>query len=126
MIDPATCHRGIFEIGAPLPGYAFPTTVSYRPVSNRLWTASDGIYRSVFLEGDVGVIAFDTFWSPAAARSYRTAIERVLPGREIHTVIYRMKTGTRVSTIRSASSAIVTMPRRRRRPAAFGSQHAHR
>jgi len=88
MIDPSSCHRGIFDIGAPLNGYAFPTTVSYRPVSGRLWTASDGIYRSVFLEGDEGVIAFDTFWSPAAASSYRTAIDRVLPGREIHTVVY--------------------------------------
>lgn len=88
MIDPTTCHRGIFAIDSPLQGYAFPTTVSYRPVSDRLWTASDGIYRSVFLEGDEGVIAFDTFWSPAAAASYRTAIERVLPGREIHTIIY--------------------------------------
>lgn len=88
MIDPTRCHRGIFEIDAPLQGYAFPTTVSYRPVSDRLWTASDGIYRSIFLEGDEGVIAFDTFWSPAAASSYRTAIERVLPGREIHTIIY--------------------------------------
>jgi glyoxylase-like metal-dependent hydrolase (beta-lactamase superfamily II) len=88
MIDPTTCHRGIFGIEGPLHGYAFPTTVSYRPVSDRLWTASDGIYRSVFLEGDEGVIAFDTFWSPAAAVSYRTAIDRVLPGREIHTVIY--------------------------------------
>ena len=57
-------------------------------MSDRLWTASDGIYRSVLLDGDEGVIAFDTFWSPAAAGSYRTAIERVLPGREIHTVIY--------------------------------------
>jgi len=88
MIDPTTCHRGIFSIDGPLQGYAFPTTVSYRPVSDRLWTASDGIYRSIFLEGDEGVIAFDTFWSPAAAASYRTAIERVLPGREIHTIIY--------------------------------------
>ncbi|MBV8431602.1 MAG: MBL fold metallo-hydrolase [Solirubrobacterales bacterium] len=88
MIDPTTCHRGIFSIDGPLQGYAFPTTVSYRPVSERLWTASDGIYRSVFLEGDEGVIAFDTFWSPAAAASYRIAIERVLPGREIHTIVY--------------------------------------
>jgi len=88
MIDPTACHRGIFEIDGPLPGYAFPTTVSYRPVSERLWTASDGIYRSVFLEGDEGVIAFDTFWSPAAAASYRTAIDRVLPRRDVHTVIY--------------------------------------
>jgi glyoxylase-like metal-dependent hydrolase (beta-lactamase superfamily II) len=88
MIDPNSCHRGIFTIDGPLPGYAFPTTVSYTPLSDRLWTASDGIYRTIFAEGDEGVVAFDTFWSPAAAASYRTAVTRLLPGREIHTVIY--------------------------------------
>ena len=88
MIDASSCHRGIFSIGDPLPGYAFPTTVSYEPLSERLWTASDGIYRTIFAEGDQGVVAFDTFWSPAAAASYRTAVSRVLPDRETHTVIY--------------------------------------
>jgi glyoxylase-like metal-dependent hydrolase (beta-lactamase superfamily II) len=87
-LDPERCHRGIFSIDGPLPGYAFPTTVSYVPLGGRLWTATDGIYRTVFLEGDEGVIAFDTFWSPAAAASYRMAIDRVLPGRELHTLIY--------------------------------------
>jgi len=88
MIDPNSCHRGIFSIDGPLPGYAFPTTVSYTPLGERLWTATDGIYRTVFAEGDEGVVAFDTFWSPAAAGSYRTAIDRLLPGRELHTVVY--------------------------------------
>jgi glyoxylase-like metal-dependent hydrolase (beta-lactamase superfamily II) len=88
VIDPSTCHRGIFDIEGPLPGYAFPTTVSYEPLSDRLWTASDGIYRTIFAAGDEGIIAFDTFWSPAAARSYRTAIDRLFPGREVHTVVY--------------------------------------
>ena len=86
--EPHACHRGVFSIEGPLPGYMFPTTVSYRPLGGPLWTASDGIYRSIFLEGDEGAIAFDTFWSPAAAGSYRTAIERVLPKRDIHTVVY--------------------------------------
>jgi glyoxylase-like metal-dependent hydrolase (beta-lactamase superfamily II) len=88
MLDPSTCHRGIFSIEDPLPGYAFPTTVSYTPLGRRLWTATDGIYRTVFLEGDEGIVCFDTFWSPASAGSYRTAVTRVLPDREIHTVIY--------------------------------------
>lgn len=88
MIDAESCHRGIFSIDGPLPGYAFPTTVSYEPLSERLWTASDGIYRTIFAEGDEGIVAFDTFWSPAAAASYRTAVTRVLPDREIHTVVY--------------------------------------
>jgi glyoxylase-like metal-dependent hydrolase (beta-lactamase superfamily II) len=88
VIDPTNCHRGIFSIDGPLPGYAFPTTVSYEPLSERLWSATDGIYRTIFAEGDAGIVAFDTFWSPAAAASYRTAVTRVLPDREIHTVIY--------------------------------------
>jgi glyoxylase-like metal-dependent hydrolase (beta-lactamase superfamily II) len=88
MIDPSSCHRGVFSIDGPLPGYAFPTTVSYTPLGGRLWTATDGIYRSIFAAGDSGVIAFDTFWSPAAARSYRVAIDRVFPGRSVHTVVY--------------------------------------
>lgn len=87
-MDAQGCHRGIFSIDGPLPGYAFPTTVSYTPLSERLWTATDGIYRTIFAEGDEGVVAFDTFWSPAAAASYRTAVDRVLPGREVHTVVY--------------------------------------
>jgi glyoxylase-like metal-dependent hydrolase (beta-lactamase superfamily II) len=88
MIDPSSCHRGIFDIERPLPGYAFPTTVSYTPLGGRVWTATDGIYRTIFAEGDTGVVAFDTFWSPAAAKSYRVAIDRVFPGRQVHTVVY--------------------------------------
>ncbi|MFI5706357.1 MBL fold metallo-hydrolase [Kribbella sp. NPDC051620] len=88
MITTENCHRGVFSIDDPLPGYAFPTTVSCEPLSDRLWTATDGIYRTIFAEGDEGIVAFDTFWSPAAAASYRTALTRVLPDREIHTVVY--------------------------------------
>lgn len=82
------CHRGVFTIDGPLPGYQFPTTVTVVPLSERIWTASDNVYRTLFIKGDQGVIAFDTFWSPAAAQSYRRAIDRLWPGRDIHTVVY--------------------------------------
>lgn len=89
MSDQANgCHRGIFTIDGPLGGYEFPTTVSFRPLADRVWTASDGIYRTIFLEGDEGVICFDTFWSPAAAGSYRQAVQRVFPTKPIHTIVY--------------------------------------
>jgi len=57
-------------------------------LSDRLWTISDGVRRSVFLEGAKGVVAFDTFGTPGAARAYREAVEATLPGKAINTVIY--------------------------------------
>lgn len=48
-----------------------------------LWTASDGKRRTIFADGDHGVIAWDTLSSPGRARAYRKAI-----GREIETVVY--------------------------------------
>ena len=44
--------------------------------------------RSIFLAGDTGVIAFDTFGTPGRARAYRAAIEKALPGKPIGTIIY--------------------------------------
>jgi hypothetical protein len=48
-----------------------------------LWTVSDGSYRTVFADGDQGVIAWDTLATPGRARAYRAAI-----GRPIATVVY--------------------------------------
>jgi glyoxylase-like metal-dependent hydrolase (beta-lactamase superfamily II) len=86
--NPPSCHRGIFTIDADLPAYMVPTTVTVVPLSGRLWTASDSVYRTIFLKGDRGVIAFDTFSTPAAARSYRSVIGRLWPGRELHSIVY--------------------------------------
>jgi glyoxylase-like metal-dependent hydrolase (beta-lactamase superfamily II) len=82
------CHRGIFSIEGDLPAFMFPPTMTYDPLGGGLWTISEGIYRTVFAEGRTGVVAFDTFWSPAAADVYRQAVARVLPGKDIHTVVY--------------------------------------
>lgn len=48
-----------------------------------LWTVSDGKYRTVFADGDDGVVAWDTLATPGAARAYARAV-----GRPIATVVY--------------------------------------
>jgi glyoxylase-like metal-dependent hydrolase (beta-lactamase superfamily II) len=48
-----------------------------------LWTVTDGKHRTVFADGEAGVIAWDTMPTPGRARAYRAAI-----GREIGTVVY--------------------------------------
>ena len=57
-------------------------------LSHRLWTVSDGRYRSIFLEGGGSIIAFDTFGTPGRARAYRRAMEQAVPGKPVGTVIY--------------------------------------
>ena len=53
-----------------------------------IWTVSDGVYRSIFLEAENSVIAFDTFGTPGKARSYRNAIEQTVADKPISTIIY--------------------------------------
>ncbi len=48
-----------------------------------LRTIGDGSHRTVFADGDDGVIAWDTLSTPGRARAYRAAI-----GREVGTVVY--------------------------------------
>jgi len=57
-------------------------------LSERMWTISDGTIRTLFLEGDSGIVAFDTFGTPGAARAYRRAVEESIPGKKVKTVIY--------------------------------------
>ena len=57
-------------------------------ISGRLWTISDGVRRTIFLEGDSSVVAFDTFGTPGAAKAYHKAVEATIPGKPIGTVIY--------------------------------------
>lgn len=57
-------------------------------ISERMWTISDGVRRTLFLEGNSSVIAFDTFGTPGAAHAYREAVETAVPGKPIGTVIY--------------------------------------
>lgn len=57
-------------------------------LADGIWTISDGVYRTIFLEAQNSIIAFDTFGTPGKARSYRKAIEHTVPGKPISTVIY--------------------------------------
>jgi glyoxylase-like metal-dependent hydrolase (beta-lactamase superfamily II) len=57
-------------------------------LSDRLWTITDGNCRTLFIEGNNSVIAFDTFGTPGRARVYRSAIETAISDKPIKTIIY--------------------------------------
>ena len=81
-------NRGMFTLDVAQAYLAAePKMVSER-LSERLWTVTDGQCRTVFLEADTSVIAFDTFGTPGKARAYRKAIADAVPGKSIGTVIY--------------------------------------
>lgn len=82
------CHRGNFTIDGGLPAMQYQPAITYTPVRGPVWSASDGVYRTIFLEGEQGVVCFDTFFSPGAAVAYRKAVGRVFPHKPIHTVVY--------------------------------------
>lgn len=81
-------HTGIFTSDCVQEYLAREPELDVQQLAPRLWTASDGVYRTLFAEGDTGVIAFDTFGTPGRARAYRKAIEAAVPGKPIGTVIY--------------------------------------
>ncbi len=68
--------------------------LSYEPemlvdkISEQIWTISDGRCRTVFLEADSSVIAFDTFATPGRARAYKNAVAKTIPDKSIKTIIY--------------------------------------
>jgi glyoxylase-like metal-dependent hydrolase (beta-lactamase superfamily II) len=80
--------RGIIRIDAGLGKLDEHRAIAYYPVAGRIWTAVDNVYRTIFVEGEHSVIAFDTFDTPGAARSYRVVIERIFPDKPIRTLIY--------------------------------------
>jgi glyoxylase-like metal-dependent hydrolase (beta-lactamase superfamily II) len=87
--DQAPCdHCGIFTIPGPLAIQSAWRDITFDPVRDRIWTVSEGIYRTIFLEGDTGVIAFDTFSTPGGARAYQGAMQRVFPRKPVHTIVY--------------------------------------
>jgi hypothetical protein len=57
--------------------------VDVTELGDGLWTIAAGTHRTVFAEGDGGVVAWDTLATPGAARAYRGAV-----GRPIATVVY--------------------------------------
>lgn len=56
-------------------------------LSPRLWTITDGQVRTMFIEADNSVIAFDTFGTPGKARAYRKAVAQVID-KPIKTIFY--------------------------------------
>ncbi len=80
-------HRGIFTSDRLQAYLAEEPSLQTEQLSDRIWTVSDGKVRSLFLAGDRGVIAFDTFGTPGRARAYRRAIETAIPGKAITTSI---------------------------------------
>ncbi|MGH8210365.1 MAG: hypothetical protein ACREU6_12390, partial [Steroidobacteraceae bacterium] len=53
---PETAHQhcGILTIDGSIPVHQAWRDISYSPVRDRIWTVSEGIYRSIFLEGTKG------------------------------------------------------------------------
>ncbi len=82
------CHRGIFTLAGTIPSQMQWRDMTYQPVRGPIWTVSEGINRSVVIEGDTGIIAFDTFGSPMAAIAYRMAVQRLFPDKPVHTLVY--------------------------------------
>ena len=83
-----TEHQGIFTSAAVQEYLSANATVSSEQLSDRLWTASDGKYRSIFIEAESSVVAFDTFGTPARARAYAAEISRRIPDKPVSTIIY--------------------------------------
>lgn len=81
-------HRGIFTSPAVQDYLSATPEISSEQLSDRLWTVSDGKYRTVFVEANRSVIAFDTFGTPARARAYAGEIADRIPGKPVSTVIY--------------------------------------
>ena len=81
-------NRGLFTTDKAQPYLAVEPEMAVERLSERLWTVSDGVCRTIFLNGREGVIAFDTFGTPGRARAYARAVKEAVPGKEISTVIY--------------------------------------
>lgn len=81
-------NRGLFTIEGAQAYLAVEPEMETLQLSPRLYSVSDGQVRTIFLEGDNGVIAFDTFGTPGRARAYGKAIAAAIPDKSISTIIY--------------------------------------
>ncbi len=81
-------HQGIFTSAAVKAYLSAETKMESEQLSERLWTVSDGKYRSIFVEAESSVVAFDTFGTPARARAYAAEISRCIPDKPVSTLIY--------------------------------------
>ena len=81
-------NRGKFTLEAAEAYLAHEPEMQVEPLSERLFTVTDGHCRTIFLAGTRSIIAFDTFGTPGRARAYRRAIEDTVPGKPIETIVY--------------------------------------
>jgi glyoxylase-like metal-dependent hydrolase (beta-lactamase superfamily II) len=79
---------GIFTIPGPIAIQQAWRDISYSPVRDKIWSVSEGIYRSIFIEGKKGIVAFDTLTTPGTARAYAAAVKRAFARKSIHTIVY--------------------------------------
>lgn len=81
-------NRGKFTRDAAQTYLAQEPEMQVEKLSGAIWTICDGTCRTIFLEADNSVIAFDTFGTPGRARAYKKAIAAAIPGKPIKTIIY--------------------------------------
>ncbi|MDJ0929402.1 MAG: MBL fold metallo-hydrolase [Gammaproteobacteria bacterium] len=81
-------NRGLFTSDKMQAYLAEEPAMETQQLADHIWTVSDGQVRTLFLAGDSGVIAFDTFGTPGRARAFRAAIEAAVPGKPINHLIY--------------------------------------
>ena len=74
-------HKGLFTSDKLQAYLAEEPAMDTAQLSERVWTVTDGKVRTIFLVGDTGIIAFDTFGTPGRARAYRAAIGEAAPGK---------------------------------------------
>jgi glyoxylase-like metal-dependent hydrolase (beta-lactamase superfamily II) len=82
------CHRGIFTLAGTIPSQLQWRDMTYAPLRGNVWTVSEGINRSIFIEGEKGIVAFDTFGSPMGAMAYKYAVSRLFPHKPVTTIVY--------------------------------------
>ena len=63
-------NRGLFTLDAAQAYLSAEPEMTTEKLSDRLFTVTDGQVRTIFLEADNSVIAFDTFGTPGRARAY--------------------------------------------------------
>jgi glyoxylase-like metal-dependent hydrolase (beta-lactamase superfamily II) len=81
-------NRGKFTRDASRAYLTEEREMTTKQLSDRIWTISDGHYRTLFVEGNSSIIAFDTFGTPGRARVYKRNAEVAIPGKRIENVIY--------------------------------------
>lgn len=83
-----TVNRGTFTLPGAEDYLSREPAMQVEPLSERLYTITDGQVRTLFVAGDTSVIAFDTFGTPGKARAYQKAVAEALPDKPITTIIY--------------------------------------